>query len=1600
MARWATPPPRRLKRSHSSDGDFAVLTNTPTSNVLQIYAPDGSTVGNAVSLPTISDAILTADLTSTAPGLIIFSDHNEDGNIYAVRFNNSGNIIAGGTETSQGVGLSLENGGNGVEVYGGNVYLQAAAAGHSAGAIGLFGPLSTGAPVIETFELGAPTVTSIAASGSSPNNASSEQFVVTFSESVTGVAAADFTLTTTDTPGGTAIATAGITSITGSGSSYTVTVSGVTGDGTLRLDLKPNSSGITDVSGIGATAGFTGGDVYTVQHTPPGVSSITATGASPSNAASEQYLVTFSENVTGVAGSDFTATVGGTVTDTGISVTAVSASAYLVTVNGVAGDGTLRLDLKSSGTGIADTAGNAIAAGFTGGDVYAVDHTAPSASSIATAGASPNNATAETFTVTFSESVTGVTSADFAAATTGTVADTGITVTPVSGSVYTVTVNGVTGDGTLGLNLNASGTGIADAAGNAISGGATGQLYTIEHTPPAVSSVTAPVNGTYAGGEVLTFTANFTENVLVTTGGGTPYIDVTLDTGGTVHAVYAGGSGTNQLTFAYTVVNGNDDTNGVTVGSSIVLNGGTITDAATNSAALTLNNVASTAGVLVDAIPPTVTAIDTVDGSPNNLSSEHFTVTFSTAVHGVDASDFTLVGTGTASGAIGTVSGSGTTWTVAVNNVIGDGTLRLDLNNAGDAITDNFGNTLTAAHTGDQSYTIDHTAPAVTGVTVPANATYAAGQNLDFTTSFGEAVTVTGTPRIALTLDTGGTVYADYVSGSGTNTLTFRDVVASGQQDLTGVTTASAIDLNGGAIKDAAGNAANGAGLNLTGEPSTAGVDIDAIAPAVSSVTVPVNGTYGIAQDLDFTVSFTKTVTVNTGGGVPYIQVTLDTGGTVDATYLSGSGTSALVFRYVVAGGELDSNGIAVGSSLVLNGATIQDPIGNNAATALNGVGSTTGVLVDSIPPTVSSINTADASLNNLTSEHFTVTFSTAVTGVDASDFTLVGTGTASGAINTISGSGTTWTVTLNNVTGDGTLRLDLNTSGSTITDAFGNTLTAAHTGDQSYTIDHTAPGAPTVVLAHDTGTSNADGITSDPAITVTPAESGGTLLYKIDGATSFSTTAPNFAINGSADGPHTVTVEQQDAAGNIGPSTTFNFTLDTIAPVVPVNAVSLAHDTGISGTDHLTNNPAMVFSTPALGDYFLFKVDNGGFSTTVPPAFATDHSADGLHTISVEEVDTAGNISAPENFHFTLDTIAPEITAVTAAPSNGVEGVGETVAIKVAFGEAVAVTGGTPTLSLNDHGTATYDAAATAALHDASKLVFDYTVGVSDTITSPLAVTGINLHGAVIEDFAGNAANLGHVATTFTGLGIDSSLIAANPDSNRAVAGQTVSADAAHGVLANDTDSNPSDHLVVSAVDGLSAGVNQPVAGAYGSLTLHADGSYAYNASGAVAGVAFDTFSYTAGNGHSTPSTSTLTVEVVGANQNLVQVPSGGSATGGYGNTVLDGSAGNVTLTAATTFNAHQILIGGPGDVLNAASFGQDTFVFANNFGHDTINNFHPALDFIQLQQSQFGSLAAVMADIQQVGADSVLTLDANHVITIANTPHASLTATDFHLV
>jgi len=115
------------------------------------------------------------------------------------------------------------------------------------------------------------------------------------------------------------------------------------------------------------------------------------------------------------------------------------------------------------------------------------------------------------------------------------------------------------------------------------------------------------------------------------------------------------------------------------------------------------------------------------------------------------------------------------------------------------------------------------------------------------------------------------------------------------------------------------------------------------------------------------------------------------------------------------------------------------------------------------------------------------------------------------------------------------------------------------------------------------------------------------------------------------------------------------------------------------------------------------------------------------------------------------IDPVLPAVTQATAFPSTGIEHAGDTITLSLAFNEAVTVTG-TPTLSLNDGNVATY-----AGGSGTGTLTFKTTVAATDTNTSALAITGVNLpSGTSIKDASGVAANLSGAVKTFTGLQID----------------------------------------------------------------------------------------------------------------------------------------------------------------------------------------------------------------------------------------------------
>ena len=132
---------------------------------------------------------------------------------------------------------------------------------------------------ITTLDHTPPTVLSDTPSTSGPTTATSVTFAVAFSEAVYNVVPGDFYLTAT----GSAVGT--VTSVSAaSGTSFTVTVTGIDGSGTLRLDLGSGST-ILDDAGNVATAYASGGTV-TVIDTPAAVSSITPGTAGPTNATS------------------------------------------------------------------------------------------------------------------------------------------------------------------------------------------------------------------------------------------------------------------------------------------------------------------------------------------------------------------------------------------------------------------------------------------------------------------------------------------------------------------------------------------------------------------------------------------------------------------------------------------------------------------------------------------------------------------------------------------------------------------------------------------------------------------------------------------------------------------------------------------------------------------------------------------------------------------------------------------------------------------------------------------------------------------------------------------------------------------------------------------------------------------------------------------------------------------------------------------------------------------------------------------------------------------------------------------------------------------
>lgn len=517
-------------------------------------------------------------------------------------------------------------------------------------------------------------------------------FQVTFSEPVTG-----FTSSNVVVPEGLVVSSFGMADP--AGLAYEIAIdTGGTG-GTVSLAIDP--AGVTDASGNALSPVTVVDDSVDFDASFPYVS-ITQAPSQPDPASGTpiSFQVRFSEPVSGFTASDVS--LGGTANPTTCIIAQVDAANYLVSVSGTTGDGTVIASIPSRVAFDAVGNGNAPSSIPPGNDDNEVtlDATPPSVV-VALAPGQPavSSQSAATFTVTFSEPVTGFGDApgDFTMSGPG---GTGLPViAAVSPTTYTVTVDALAMDGPYDVAIPAAAA--QDAAGNGNQAISAPALYTLDTLSPSVV-VTLPAgsNGWF-NGNVITFNVTFSEPV---TGFDTPFDDL-IDTAPPMDVPPSSPLITAVSPTTYTVqidTPGDGEYTLTIPADAAVDQAGNLSLAAPDVAIQTRDSVAPTA--IISNYAPQASLAST---SPVN-----FSLTFSETVSGNWLDQLSCSGTATvATWAFMTSDPDMLAFTIGAFGVTGSGTVLPALNSTG--ITDQAGNQLSVSVTAS-SVSFDNVPPTVT----------------------------------------------------------------------------------------------------------------------------------------------------------------------------------------------------------------------------------------------------------------------------------------------------------------------------------------------------------------------------------------------------------------------------------------------------------------------------------------------------------------------------------------------------------------------------------------------------------------------------------------------------------------------------------------------------------------------------------------------------------------------------------------------------------------------------------------------------------------------------------------------------------------------
>lgn len=434
-------------------------------------------------------------------------------------------------------------------------------------------------------------------SASDTGASSSDRITNNTTPTITGTAESGSTVTLYDTDGTTVLGTGVAT-----GGAYSIAVSALTST-SHTITAKA-----TDVAGN--TSAASSGTTLTIDTSAPTTVALSATSATTVNATAGATLASLS--ATDNSAITYSLVAGNGTNDSANNLFTLTGGTLKPVGNLAAGS----YNIYVSAT---DVAGNHSEQAFT----FNVSNGPSVGSIVRTGGGSTivdHAATSLTYTVTFNEAVTGVDTSDFTLVKTSSANGTIGGISTTDNITYTVTVSGLSGDGTLGLDLNASGTGIQNGSSANIAGGYSGQVLTLDHTSPVAPG--API--------MTTATDTGTSNSDGITNNATPAFTGTAEANSTV-TLY--------------------DTDGVTSLGSASANGSgkwSITSSALTNATHTL----------------TAKAVDAAGNSSTASSALSVTIETSAAAPGTPAlsagSDSGMLGDGITNVSTPTITGTGT----------------------------------------------------------------------------------------------------------------------------------------------------------------------------------------------------------------------------------------------------------------------------------------------------------------------------------------------------------------------------------------------------------------------------------------------------------------------------------------------------------------------------------------------------------------------------------------------------------------------------------------------------------------------------------------------------------------------------------------------------------------------------------------------------------------------------------------------------------------------------------------------------------------------------------------------------------------------------